>query len=200
MHQPRSCRHFLLLVICLNNIVVILINIYGYNITHENDLLFEVIEETILLWLNTYPDALVFIGGDFNIVPDNQLDRLPPRQATSVNSKLKIFMDKFNVIDIWKETFPNIKSYTWSNKSCSRQSRIDYWLVSQCVKNFNAAVSILPSPLTYHRAILLQSPLSSANISPGPRASYWKLNSSLLTYDQLKNKILFLIKYYWLKE
>lgn len=191
--------HFLMLVVCINNIVVILVNIYGYNVTRDNDLLFETIEDKILLWLNTYPDALIFIGGDFNMVPDNQMDRLPPKRSTSVNTKLKIFMDKFNVIDIWREIFPNTKSYTWSNKSCSRQSRIDYWLVSQCVKNFKATTSILPSPLTDHKAILLQSPLSSDNIFSGPRASYWKLNSSLLTHDQVKIKISFLIKYYWLK-
>lgn len=93
------------MVICLNNTVVILINIYGYNSSYENDLLLEVIEEKILLWLNAYPNALVFIGGDFNIVPDNNLDRLPPKQSASTNSKLKIFMDKFDIIDIWREKF-----------------------------------------------------------------------------------------------
>lgn len=111
-HFSDPNGHFLLMVICLNNTVVILINIYGYNSSHENDLLFDAIDGKILLWLNAYPNALVFIGGDFNIVPNNILDRLPPKQSSSTNSKLKIFMDKFDVIDIWKEKFPNIKSYT----------------------------------------------------------------------------------------
>lgn len=78
-HFSDPSGHFLLMVICLNNTVVILINIYGYNSSHENDLLLEVIEEKILLWLNANPNAFVFIGGDFNIVPDNNFDRLPPK-------------------------------------------------------------------------------------------------------------------------
>ncbi len=146
------------MVICLNNTVVILINIYGYS-SHENYLLFDSIDGEILLWLNAYPNALVFIDGDFNIVPNNILDRLPPKQSSSTNSKLKIFMDKFDVIDIWREKFPNIKYYTCSNKSCSRQSHIDYWLVSQ-------SVSILASPMTDHKATLIQSPLSLSDLCP----------------------------------
>lgn len=57
-HFSDPNGHFLLMVIFLNNTVVILINIYGYNSFHEN----------------------------FNIV-SNILDRLPPKQSSSTNSK-----------------------------------------------------------------------------------------------------------------
>ncbi len=92
-------------------------NIYGYNTSGDDDLLFEEIGEIILLWSNTFPDALICIGGDFNIAPDNNLDRFPPRKSASPYSKLKMLMEKFDLIDIWRENFPNIKSNTSSNKN-----------------------------------------------------------------------------------
>lgn len=160
--------HFLLLVICINNIFVLLINIYGYNASRENVMLLEDIGDKILLWLNTFPSAVICIGGDFNIAPDNNLDRFPPRprQSTSPNSKLKIFMEKFDLIDIWREKFPNTKSYTWSNKNHSRLSCLDYWLVPYSFKHYNVSVSILPSPLMDHHTILLSTPLSTELLEP----------------------------------
>ena len=40
-------------------------------------------------------------------------------------------MERFDIIDIWRVKFPNDKSFTWSNKARSRQSHIDFWLVSK---------------------------------------------------------------------
>lgn len=192
--------HYLLLIICINNISMLLINVYGYNTSRENDLLFEDIGDKILLWLNTFPDAIICIGGDFNITPDNSIDRFPPRQSISIHSKLKMFIEKFDLIDIWREKFPNVKSYTWGNKNRSRLSRIDYWLVPHSFKHHhNVSVSILPSPLTDHHAIFLSTPLSTGHSNIGFRASYWKMNSSLLRHNELKKRISFLIRYYWVK-
>lgn len=191
--------HFLILVICINNIFVLLVNIYGYNTSRENDLLLDEIGDKILLWFNKFPDAVICIGGDFNITPDNNLDRFPPRQSTSPNLKLKMFMEKLDLVDIWREKFPNTKSYTWGNKSRSRLSRLDYWLVPYSFKDYNVSVSILPSPLTDHHTILLSTPLSTGHSNINSRASYWKMNSSLLKHDELKKRISFLIRYYWVK-
>lgn len=190
--------HFLILIICINNIYVLLINIYGYNTSRENDLLLEEIGDKTVLWLNTFPDAVSCIGGDFNITPDNNLDRFLPRQSTSPNLKLKTFMEKLDLV-IWREKFPNTKSYTWGKKNRSRLSRLDYWLVPYSFKDYNVSVSILPSPLTDHHTILLSTPLSTGHSNINSRSSYWKMNSSLLKHDELKKRISFLIQHYWVK-
>jgi len=52
-------------------------------------------------------------------------------QEESPNFVLKCLMDKFDLDEVWREQFPNDKQYTRSNNDCSRQSRIDYWLVFQ---------------------------------------------------------------------
>lgn len=54
--------HFMLLLTSINTFSVLVINIYGYNTSRENDLLFEEIGEKKLLYLKTIPDALVCIG------------------------------------------------------------------------------------------------------------------------------------------
>lgn len=126
------------------------------------------------------------------------LDRWPPRRSGSPNSVLNCLMDKFDLVDVWREQFPNDRQYTWSNKDCSRQSRIDYWLVSRCLTRNSISVNISNTPLTDHKAIYLSIALSS-NQSSGPKASFWKLNSSLLENNQVKQRVKELIENFWIK-
>ncbi len=123
--------HFLCLLLCWNNLVFILVNIYGYNLNTENDKLFESLEERTLLWFRKHPHAFVLIGGDFNITLNDFVDRWPPKQPGSSNTILKTCMQNYNLIDIWREMYPNQCSYTWSNTTGTRQSRIDFFLVSE---------------------------------------------------------------------
>ncbi len=103
--------HFLCLLLCWNNLVFILVNIYGYNLNTENDKLFESLEEIILLWFRKHPQAFLLIGGDLNITLNDFVDRWPPKQPGSSNTILKTFMQKYNLIDIWREMYPNQCSY-----------------------------------------------------------------------------------------
>jgi len=171
-----SSGHFLIMVITKNNHTILIINIYGYNTSVENNMLLDTLEDKILEdkishWLNKYPHASLVVGGDFNIAMNNMLDRWPPRRSGSPNSVLKCLMDKFDLVDVWREQFPNDRQYTWSNKDCSRQSRIDYWLVSRCLTKNRISVNISNTPLTDHKAIYLSIALSSDQ-SSGPKASF----------------------------
>lgn len=55
---------------------------------------------------------------------------------------------------------------------------------------------IYPVPLSDHRTIHLTVPLSS---SSGAKATYWKLNSSILEHEQVISEVHRLIKLYWNK-
>ena len=70
-----------------------------------NELL-ESIEKHILHWLSKFPNSLLLIGGDFNITIDNSTDRWPPGRSTNQNLGLILFMEKFDLTDIWRERFP----------------------------------------------------------------------------------------------
>ncbi len=176
--------HFLCLLLCWNNLVFILVNIYGYNLNTENDKLFESLEERILLWFRKHPHAFLLIGGDFNITLNDFVDRWPPKQPGSSNTILKTFMQKYNLIDIWREIYPNQCSYTWSNKTGTRQSRIDFFLVSGSILKENMSVNILVTPLTDHKAIYINIRFSSFVSSC--KGSFWKMNVSHLRHEAVK--------------
>lgn len=143
-------------VIDFNKIVLIITNIYGYDTKVENEDLLDTIEKKLLIWLDKFPNACLLVGRDLNIALDNVLDRWPSRQNTNLNSYLKLFMQRFDPIDIWRENFPTDRVYTWSNRTRSSQSRIDYWLVSRRLKE-NTTTQILAT-LTDHKAIHILIP------------------------------------------
>ncbi|XP_051811827.1 LINE-1 reverse transcriptase homolog isoform X1 [Acanthochromis polyacanthus] len=144
-------------------------------------------------WLNKYPTSFIILGGDFNVVLSNELDRIPPKKPDSSSNFVKFFAQKFDLIDSWREGHLSLKAFTWSNKTLTRQSRIDFWLTSKTLKNVTS--DIFPAPLTDHKTISLH--ISTGANSPKP--SYWKLNSSILEENEVANTILELISEYWTK-
>ena len=62
---------FLILIIKVDDIIVLLANVYGYNTKTGNDLLFDTLESHFLSWLSKYPNLLFIVGGDFNVTVDD---------------------------------------------------------------------------------------------------------------------------------
>ena len=62
---------FLILIIKVDDIIVLLANVYGYNTKTWNDLLFDTLESRFLSWLSKYPNLLFIVGGDFNVTVDD---------------------------------------------------------------------------------------------------------------------------------
>lgn len=190
--------HFICLIIKCFSVIFIVVNIYGYNCKSDNDQLLCLLEERLTHWLSKFPDSYLIIGGDFNVVLNESIDRWPPRRPSNLNTNLKLFMDRFHLIDIWREKNVDDTVYTWSNKDGSRRSRIDFWLVSNHFDENNILVNVLPTPLTDHKAILI-----TMNISPNTNCnkynSYWKMNSSLLKLSAVRQELGKLINYYWIK-
>jgi len=58
--------------------ILILGNVYGYNNSLENNNLIEYIENIFIGWLNKYPNAILIVGGDFNIILNGTMDKWPP--------------------------------------------------------------------------------------------------------------------------
>lgn len=113
--------HFLLLVILLGQTTTVLLNVYGYNSSKENTTLIDVISDNMQYWINEYPSPSIILGGDFNMVLNSDLDRFPSR-TYCVSPIMDAFMTRFNVVDIWRVTYPQQRLYTWSSKDHSKQS------------------------------------------------------------------------------
>lgn len=176
--------HYICQVLDTHNTNLIIINIYGYSTMSDNSILLNNVEKRILYWLARFPNAYLLIGGDFNITLDNTIDRWPPGPQTSANANLKMLMQRFDLIDAWRDKYPYDRTFTWCNKSRSRQSRLDFWLISNILKDC-ANVNILSIPLTDHKAIQIHISLLPPT-SNCPQNSYWKLNSSILCHEAVK--------------
>lgn len=107
---------YILLIVNIDNNILMLANIYGYNTRHENDLFLDVLESRFLYLFSKYPNLLLLRGGDFNIALNGSLDRWPPNSMNPSSSNLLLFMQKFSLIGIWRGKNPNVKLYTWNNK------------------------------------------------------------------------------------
>lgn len=172
-----------------------MVNIYGYNLNTENDKLFESLDDRFSFWFQEYPQAFLLVGGDFNITLNVLFDRWPPKQSGSSSNALKTFMQKYNLVDVWREMHPNQNTYTWSNKNGTRQSRIDFWLVTSNTPKENILVNILVTPLTDHKAIFINIRFSSF-VAPHC-SSFWKMNISHLRHNSAKLELKIIISVHW---
>lgn len=103
---------------------------------------------------------------------------------------------RLNIIDIWRYNNPQSLMYTWSNRDRSQQSRIDFWLISEHIKERVEFVTIEPSVLTDHKGISIQINVLACQSSRVKRG-YWKLNNSLLKHNDFCEQIKNLIVEYW---
>lgn len=179
-HESDLEGHFVIFVLSRNSKIFLVINIYGYNSRTENMSLFEVIDVKIETWLGKFPNAYIILGGDFNVVLNNELDRFPTKRDNAFNSYLKVFMEKYDLYDIFRAKSPLLKAFTWRSKDMSKQSRLDFWLISKTIPIDMARTKIHPAPFSDHEIVTLNITLTPT--SDIPRAVCWKLNNSLLTH------------------
>ena len=100
--------YFIFQVLTIENFTLIIINIYGYNSNHENDIVPETLEKHTQNTLNSFPNSGIVLGGDFNMILDHNIDSWPPRVSSAPNVNLQLFMQKWNLIDVWRFNNPNI--------------------------------------------------------------------------------------------
>ncbi len=82
-HRADVDGHRLAVVLQLDEIFFILVNVYGYNVRSQNKDLLETITDVINDLKARYPTEYVLIGGDFNMTPDEFMDRHPSKLSSS---------------------------------------------------------------------------------------------------------------------
>ncbi len=128
-------------------------NSYATNNKQQHNIFFGNIELKLMQIKNKFPDAKIIWGGDFNCVHNDLLDRWPSKEDGMC--EIKNVCLRLGLIDIWRYKNPNQLSYTWSNKDQSKQSHIDYFLISDALEMYVQSVSIEPSILTDHKGIAI---------------------------------------------
>ena len=126
----------------------------------------------------TLSDFSVIIGGDFNVIFDQELDGSGGLKKTK--DSVKVLEDiclEHDLLDIWRVRHPKEKRFTWRQKTPVIQRRLDFWLISDGLQDDVVSVDIKPSIKSDHSAItLLINGVDDSERGP----SFWKFNSSLV--------------------
>ena len=100
-------------------------------------------------------DCNIVIGRDFNVIFDPNLNGNGgnPKRKESVKCIDNLCVAN-DLIDIWRIRNPNVKRFTWRQKTPVIQRRLDFWLVSNGVQEDTDNVDIIPSLKSDHLAIV----------------------------------------------
>lgn len=148
----------------INNKEITLINIYGPN---DDDMaVFKKLEEYII----DNQEKTVIVGGDFNTVLNEKLDKRNGRVNTHklCRNQIRHIIDTFNLIDIWRDTHPNLRQYTWhSSHKPPIFSRLDYFLISENLKNHTVSSKHTTSYKSDHSLVSLCIDINDISRGPG---------------------------------
>ena len=165
--------NYLLLDITIEGSRCTLVTIYGPN-RDEPDF-YDNLKKNILKLNDDNP---VVICGDWNLVLNPKLDLYNYVNVNNPRARDKVIdiMGELQLLDIWRIKNNDIKKYTWRQSSYRKQSRLDFFLVSETFIHTVLKADIVPGYRTDHSGILLKLKINENERGPG----YWKFNCSLL--------------------
>ena len=164
---------------------LLLVNVYGPN--RDNPEFYEKLMNTI----KDYNNHNIIAVGDWNLVLDPSLDYENYKHVNNPKSKevVENMMIQLDLTDIWRENNPECRRFTWRKTSPLKQSRLDFFLLSDYLMWYFEDTDILPGYRSDHSMITLK--LKFGNIMK-PN-TFWKFNCSLLKdiqyVDEINNEI-----------
>ena len=165
--------NLLILDITISNKRLSLINIYGLN---KDDPVFY---ETLFKNIDDIGNELYIICGDFNLTLNPNIDCFNYKHIN--NPKARNFLinriQENNLTDTFRELHPTLKRYTWRRKTPLKQSRLDFFLVTESIVNSVKKSKIETGYRSDHSMVTLI--LAMDNFEHGK--PLWKHNNSLLT-------------------
>ena len=129
-------------------------------------------------------DMNIIIGGDLNDYFIPHLDKYNAKAnlpETEYVKAWKATCSEINLTDIWRTLNPDVRRYTWRQGRTAatlKQSRLDYWVISNHLIYNLKSVEILPGFRSDHSLIEIKFN-GSEESDRGP--SYWRFSANLLT-------------------
>ena len=141
--------------------------------SRENKLVYSILQKVL-----TFSNTSILLCGDWNVVLDRYMDTYNIIHYRNPYSRKKIdeIIEAFELLDPWRTRYPDERKYTWRQSSPIKQSRLDYFLVSEDLYSLMKYTKIIPEYKTDHSAIIFTFATSLAKRGKG----YWKFNSQLL--------------------
>ncbi len=151
------------------------VNVYAPNIGAERVTFFKKLEVAVSV---VPQDRITVVAGDFNCTLDHTLDRNHEEPHSHSADKLQSLITYHNLIDVWRESFSQVRQYTWLkvNSNMISGARLDriYVRKNQRDKFYNSC--IFPTSLSDHHFLSIDVTTSMNTL----KFSYWKFNNKLL--------------------
>ena len=162
---------------------LLLINIYALNTNNEQICFYEQIKHIMSDKLGQESDSSVFLGGDFNVICNSELDRRGglKETRTRVINIIKDIKTQYNLCDVWRIKHPRQRRYTWKRSNPFIQCRLDYWLITEENLDHIKSTEIIPSIKSDHCAVTLEFHEVETKVRG---KGYWKINSSILDEEE----------------
>ena len=146
---------YIIVKVCIQDKDYVPINAYAPNKDKDQVNFFQQLILSILQ--NENLDSLdnIILGGDLNCPLDLLLNKKggASTKRKSVISCVEDFEGKLDLMDIWRSKTPDVKSFTWSQKSPQVFCHLDYWLISNNLRDFVELTEIILAVRTDHDAI-----------------------------------------------
>ena len=151
---------------------ITLVTLYGPN--HDNQQMFKEIFKKV----RDIKNENIIMVGDWNIVIDPDLDYSRQRKVINRKSRMLILskIPEFNLVDVWRAQHDTVRQYTWHTKNFEKQSRLDFFLVSESLVSSISDSNIEPGYRTDHSIISIDVNTKLQKRGKG----LWKFNTSLL--------------------
>ena len=184
--DPNGCYIALDIEILKKRIT--LINIYGPSDRDKPEFI-----DKIIKVINDIGNDNIIVGGDWNCMLDMKLDsrnymNTNPRPRT--RNKIKEFIVENNLIDIFRELYPNKKAFSWRRFNTAKQGRLDYFLISEDLFGMVKDCKISPGYRSDHSLVTLEIRKEEFKRD----RQFWKFNNSLVNDETYTQNIKELIK------
>ena len=183
IHQQYTDEggNYIILDITIFNQRLTLINIYAPNTDCPH--FFQIIDNHI----DRLNNDMLFLCGDFNCILDPTLDCDNYKHINNPKARDKVIemINTKNMIDPFREMYPDLKRFTWRKKNPLKQARLDYFLISENVMQKVKNSFIDMAYRSDHSMITLVINLNDIECGK----SYWKHNNPLLTDKEYLNII-----------
>ena len=163
------------------NEIFFLINIYAPNKVGEKKLFFAEVA-AMFETVGIDPSDNIICGGDWNCIFDVTIDKAGGKNIhAGIVAEMKSFMEKLELIDVWRIRNPDKKRFTFRQKTPLIQSRLDYFLISNGVQDLTSETDIAASVSSDHSCIIIKlNVLQNEKKGKG----YWKFNSQHLKDEE----------------
>ena len=150
-----------------------LANVYGPNVDNPT------FHSNLFNQLLNFSTSDIILGGDFNLVLNNDFDKLvgsPQHSNYKASNVVNANMKTLGLTDIFRCLHPTKRLFTRVQKNPFVASRLDFFLISNSLLTDSQTASILPSVHSDHRLVQIKLSLKAIHKVTG----YWKFNNSLL--------------------